>query len=165
LAEPVIKIKFGTGAAYALSTRKGLHKSTDEGATWTQVTDSLTQDSLTPSNLDISSATAFYDLALDQKQDGVIYLGTEQGLYRTVNEGANWSFLSLPVKNSGLRVSATAVSPGDSNVLYASVVSTIYKSTNGGLTWETKVLPTQAVIRSIIINPASNNIIYLGLRS
>lgn len=165
-SDRVIQVKFGnTSTAYAVTAKKGLFRSTDLGATWTPLTDALISDSINSVNKTASTVTAFFDLALDQKQSGVLYLGTEQGLYRTVNDGQNWSFLGLPLRNGALRVAAVAVSPGNSNNVYAAVASTIYKSVNGGLTWETKTLPTTTPVHTIVINPASNNIIYLGLRT
>ncbi|MBX4191442.1 MAG: hypothetical protein KW804_01430, partial [Candidatus Doudnabacteria bacterium] len=90
---------------------------------------------------------------------------TEQGLFRSVNDGKDWAFMSMPVRNAALRVSAISVNPQNSNNLFVSVASTLYKSVNGGLTWETKSLPTTTTIHTIVINPQSTNIIYLGLRT
>lgn len=164
LADRIMKLRFGSNSeAYVLSARKGVGKSNDGGSTWSQSSNSLTEHVFSDSNNPISSVTAFYDLALDKRQVGVIYLGTEQGLFRSVDNGTNWSLLALPLKNSGLRVSSVAVNPSNSNSLFASVGSTIFHSVNGGVTWETKVLPTTSEVRTILINPQSNNLIYLGL--
>ena len=165
-SDRVIKVTFGpTSTAYALTAKKGLYKSDDLGVTWMPLSDSLSGNTLNSVNKSATSVTAFYDLGLDLRQAGVLYLGTEEGLYRSVNEGQDWSFIALPLKNAALRISAVSVNPGNSNNLFASVASTIYKSTNGGLTWETKTLPTSSTVRTIVINPVSSNIIYLGLRS
>jgi photosystem II stability/assembly factor-like uncharacterized protein len=165
LADRIIKIKFANNSAYALTSSDGLYKSADSGIKWTSVAAPLTEQLLVPESQSISSVTNFYDVAVDLKQTGVLYLGTEQGIFRTVNDGGNWSFLSLPVRNAALKTSAVAVDPTNSNNLWAAIASTIYKSVNGGLTWETKVLPTSATPDTILINPTSTNIIYLGLKS
>ena len=161
----VFKIRFtGSNSVYALTRTNGLYKSGDLGTTWTQVSELLTSNSLFSRNNAPVSVTAFYDLALDQRQAGVIYLGTEQGLMRTIDDGATWSSLSLPAKdNSQLRVSAVAVNPASSNNIYASISSTLFRSVNGGVTWETKKLPTSAILRLILINPSAPNIVYLGM--
>ncbi|MBI4363715.1 MAG: hypothetical protein HY545_02595 [Candidatus Doudnabacteria bacterium] len=154
----------GNASVYALTRSAGLYKSTDLGATWTEITGSLTSSSLFSRNSTSVSVSAFYDLALDQRQPGVIYLGTEQGLLRSIDDGVSWSFLSLPARdNSQLRVSAVAVNPANSNNIYASISSTLFKSLNGGVTWETKKLPTSAVLRQVLINPNTPNIVYLGM--
>ncbi len=165
-ADKVINVKFSNNAstAYALTSKKGLFSSNDLGTTWVALTQSLTGEAIN-SVSQSASVSGFYSLGLDSRQAGVLYLGTEQGLYRTVNDGKDWSFISLPVRNTALRVSAVTVNPDNSNHVYTSVLSTLYKSVNGGLTWETKPLPTTNTIHTIVINPLSNNIIYLGLSS
>ncbi|MBX4191532.1 MAG: hypothetical protein KW804_01905, partial [Candidatus Doudnabacteria bacterium] len=121
-ADRVLNIKFGSSAtAYALTSKNGLYKSTDLGVTWTSLTSSLTQDTINSLNKNAISITAFYELALDIRQNGVIYLGTEQGLFRSVNDGKDWAFMSMPVRNAALRVSAISVNPQNSNNLFVSV--------------------------------------------
>ncbi len=164
LGDKVMRLRFGpSGTVYVLTAKVGLSKSTDSGQTWIAVTNNLTSTSLNASSRVITSVTGFYDLGLDRKQSGVLYLGTEQGLFRSVDDGQNWSFMQLPVKNNALRVSSIAINPDNSNQIFAGIGSAIFKSTNGGVTWQTKVLPTNSEIRTLIINPVSNNIIYAGL--
>ena len=166
LSDRVVSIRSSSiGTAYAMTAKNGLNKSTDNGVSWTPITASLTRDSLSVPGQIIISVSQFANLALDERQLGVVYLGTDQGLFRSVNDGANWSQLALPVKNSALLVSSVAVNPSNSNNLYAAIGSTVFKSINGGVSWQTKVLPTNAVIRVIKINPQSQNIIYLGMNS
>lgn len=165
-ADKIMEIKFGTnGSAYALTFTKGLQKSTDQGTNWNPITKSLTNDNLFNQNQAVSSVAAFFDLALDKRQAGVLYLGTQQGLFRTVNDGNTWSVISLPQKNASLRVSAASVNPNNSNNILAAVGSIMLKSINGGVSWETKVLPIGGEVRTILINSQSNNLIYLGLGS
>ena len=166
LSSKIATIRFGpNGTAYALTTLKGLSKSSDQGANWTLLTASLTGDSFSNSADHPTTVGSFANLALDKKQSGVLYLGTDRGLFRSVNDGASWSFLALPVKNASLMVLALAVNPSNSNNLFVSVGDIFLKSLNGGVTWETKVMTTHALIKIIQINPVSNNIIYLGFGS
>ncbi len=164
LADKVMRLRFGpSGTAYVLTAKVGLAKSSDLGANWIQLTNNLTNTSFNTSSRAISTVSGFYDLGLDRKQPGVLYLGTEQGLYRSINDGVNWSFMELPVKNNALRVSSIAINPDNSNSIFAGIGAAVFKSTNGGVTWQTKVLPTNSEIRNLVINPTSNNIIYAGL--
>jgi photosystem II stability/assembly factor-like uncharacterized protein len=164
LQDRIVKLAAGPGSnIYALTKTRGVFKSTDNGNTWQHLSANLTTTSFTNFSAQAAAVTEFHDMVLDQRQSGVIYLGTEQGLVRTVNDGANWSFLNMPVKNTLLRVSAAAVNPSNSNNLFAIVGSTMFKSLNGGVTWETRELPTGQEVRQILINPESTNVVYLGL--
>lgn len=164
LGNKVMSIDFSaSGDVYALTQTRGLFKSGDNGVTWKSITESLTSISFSPSTQPNTSVSQFNYLALDKRQSQVLYLGTDQGLLRSVNNGASWSHLSLPSRNAILQVSTVAVSPGNSNTIIAAVGSTLFKSVNGGVTWQTKSLPTGAEVRQILIDPKNFNIIYAGL--
>lgn len=164
LKDRVLRLRTGLGGSmYALAQKTGVYRSLDEGKTWTALTGSITSTGFTDFSSAVSSVSQFFDMALDQRQQGVLYLGTEQGLVRTVNDGANWSFMNMPLKNTLLRVSAVGTNPSNSNNIYAVVGSTMFKSLNGGVTWETRELPTGQETRTILVDPQSTNIIYLGL--
>lgn len=160
----IVKIRFSSSnTVYALGRTGGLYKSADTGNTWTTVTALLTKETISSSQTSIAHVSLFHDFSLDQRQSGVIYLGTEQGLYRTVNDGAAWNILSLPVKDVALKVSSVEVNPSNSNNIFVSIGFTMFKSLNGGLTWETKELRTEQNVRLIVVDPKAANVVYLGL--
>ena len=163
-ADRVLSLEFApNGDLFALTLAKGLFRSSDSGINWTAASGALATVSVDVIGQSAGTVSKFDYLALDKRQPGVLYLGTDQGLFRSVNNGAFWSILPLPVKNTALRVTSVAVNPGNSNDVLVAVGNTVFKSTNGGVTWETKVLNTQAEIKQIIINPQSTNIMYLGI--
>jgi hypothetical protein len=43
------------------------------------------------------------------------------------------------------------------------VGSTFFRTTNGGVTWETRKLPTEQKVRHILVDPDEPNNIYLGM--
>ncbi len=159
LEDNIVRIRFyNNTTAYAMSLTKGLSKSTDQGATWNplpvgQVT--LPQTS--------GGVRKFLDVGFDYKLPGVIFLATDQGLLRTIDDGVTWGIMYLPVRNTTLQVTATAINPIDSNNVLTAVGSTVFKSTNGGVTWETIKLPANQTVRQILINPVTPNIVYLGM--
>ncbi|HYE22397.1 MAG TPA: hypothetical protein VD998_02285 [Verrucomicrobiae bacterium] len=159
LQDPLLRIRFyNSSTAYALTLTKGLNKSTDQGSNWSPLPVS---DLQLPSTG--STVRRYLDMSFDQKLSGVIFLATEQGLLRTVDDGVMWSVMYLPVRDTSLKVTAVAVNPNDSNGLYIAVGSTLFKSTNGGVTWETIKLPSNQTVRQITVNPSTPNVIYLGM--
>lgn len=163
-ADKIMEVEFASnGTLYALTYTKGLFKSGDNGITWSSASGALANTSLSAVQQSQGSVVNFIQLALDQRQSGVLYLGTAQGLYRSVNNGDFWSVLPLPVRNTALKVTSIAVNPINSNNVIAAVGNTVFKSTNGGVTWETKILSTGAEIKEILINPKTTNVIYLGV--
>jgi len=164
LSNRIINIEFSpTGEVYALTLTRGLFRSSDNGSNWTDITSTLTNLGIGSAVQQGASISKFNHLALDKRQAQVLYLGTDQGLLRSVNNGANWSPLSLPSRNASLKVSSVAINPTNSNIIFATIGGTVLKSINGGITWQTKSLPTGAEVRQILIDPTSTNNIYLGV--
>ncbi len=160
LEDVFVKIRFyNSFTVYALTLSKGLVKSTDQGATWNPLPTGQVQLPAQSS----SGVRRFLDLAFDQKLAGVIFVATDQGLLRTIDDGITWGLMYLPVRNTTLQVTAAAVNPTDSNNILTAVGSTMFKSTNGGVTWETIKLPSGQTVRHILMNPSTPNIIYLGM--
>ncbi len=163
LDDKILTIRYGqNGNPYVLSSSQGLWESKDGGKTFSLLTSVLT-GAVASIDAPFSSVSQFLDLAFDLRQNGVIYLGTNEGYIRTVDDGSNWTFIRMPVRNSELRTSAVGVNPKDSNNLYAVIGNTLFKSINGGVTWQTKPLPTGQEVHMIVIDPSQPNVIYLGL--
>jgi photosystem II stability/assembly factor-like uncharacterized protein len=109
------------GTMYAVAAGR-LYRSTDAGDTWTEV------------------AQYVGAFAIDPNHPNRLFIGAMFGSVRkSTNHGDTWTDISF---NSEATVRALAVSPGDSNTLYAGMQGDgdipgggIYKSTNGGSTW------------------------------
>ncbi|MBI5051023.1 MAG: hypothetical protein HZC11_09205 [Nitrospirae bacterium] len=73
-----------------------------------------------------------------------------------------WQDVSRGVRDLDLR--AVAVSPGNAETIYITSFNTVYKTTNGGKSWE-EVLSfrgTGNTVNSIAVNPLKTNVIYAG---
>ncbi|MBW7468196.1 photosystem II stability/assembly factor-like uncharacterized protein [Pontibacter aydingkolensis] len=82
------------GGAYVAATmyksgdfRPYLYKTTDYGKTWTKITDGIPENHFTRV------------VRADQKRPGLLYAGTEYGMYISFNDGASWQpfQLNLPI--------------------------------------------------------------------
>ena len=98
----------------------GLIKSSDGGVTWETV-----------SNV-IEPPVDFHSMATS-KQNPEIIIGFDsgaRGLFKTVDAGKTWETLEYPEY-----ISALAISPDDSELIYAGTGNGIFKSDNDGQTW------------------------------
>ena len=136
-----------------LSIGDGIYKSTDGGKTWT--------------NTGIRDGQQIGGLAIDPQNENRVFaavLGhpygpnTERGIFRTVDGGKKWERIFYIDENSG--AAQVMLDPKNSNTIYADIwaarqgpwengawqgkASGLYKSTDGGNTWNklTKGLPT-----------------------
>lgn len=166
----------GNGVGSVTYDGNGIYRSTDAGATWTNI--GLTTGgntgriAINPQNTDIIFAAMLGDLFQNTP---------DRGIYRTENGGASWEkVLFVNDSTGGIDV---CINPENPNIVYAStwervrrynrrdyngLGSRIYRSEDGGDTWEmlTNGLPVGANELSKItlcIAPSDPDILYAGI--
>jgi photosystem II stability/assembly factor-like uncharacterized protein len=122
---------------------RGLFKTTDGGETWRNV-------------LEISEHTGVNEVWVDPSDPDVLYAssyqrrrrtwtlingGPESAIYKSTDGGENWTKLESGLPSESMGRIGLAVSPVDSNVVYAIVESLddaggFFRSTNAGASWE-----------------------------
>jgi len=104
-----------------------------------------------------------YTIVSDPYLSGVVYIGTEKGIYRRTQD-EKWNELNIIESSKAFPIRAIAINPGNSKEILYSSAKAIYKSTDSGATWATFQLDTAkeiSVLRYDKTNPAK---IYAGLR-
>ncbi|WP_289054613.1 T9SS type A sorting domain-containing protein [Carboxylicivirga marina] len=119
---------------FAGSVGGGIWKTTDAGQNWTTVSDNWP-------NLAVSS------MAMAPSNSDVLYAGTGEGfwnldaimgngIFKSTDHGATWSLLSSTESNGAFRfVNRLVVDPDDENIVYAATNWGIYKTADGGSSW------------------------------
>ncbi|MGB3342654.1 MAG: T9SS type A sorting domain-containing protein [Aequorivita sp.] len=112
----------------------GIHRTTDGGATWTELTNGL------PS---IASQKGRISIDISQSNPNVLYsryvnaAGNIQGVYKTTDGGDTWTAVnSSQLTDVGFHwwFGGVRVDPTDENILY-NIDFEVQKSTNGGNSW------------------------------
>jgi photosystem II stability/assembly factor-like uncharacterized protein len=149
---------------FAGSVGGGVWKTTNGGDTWTHLTPSL-------SNL----ATTV--LAMAPSNHDVIYLGTGEGffnldavdgdgIWKSTDRGLTWFQLASTVAINGSNqnfrsVNRIIIDPSNANVLVAATNTGIYRSTDGGTSWNT-AFSGGGRIQHVVANPSNFNTQYAG---
>ena len=118
-----VQVVANPGEAFYVGTAAGVFRSTDEGATWTSVSNGI------PTNPPAPVAS----LLIPPSAGAAFLAGTYQGLYRSTDQAASWS----PV-TGGLTaqvIYSLASDPASSDVVYAGTEQGVFKSTDGGASW------------------------------
>lgn len=122
---------------------RGLYKTTDGGKTWKQI-------------LKISENTGVTDVVIDPQNPDTIYAasyqrrrhmytlidgGPEGAIYKSTDAGVTWNRLRAGLPTNDMGRIGLAISPVDSNVIYATIESTdrkggIFRSSDRGGSWE-----------------------------
>ncbi|MGZ5004348.1 MAG: WD40/YVTN/BNR-like repeat-containing protein, partial [Chthoniobacterales bacterium] len=112
------------------------------------------------------------DIAIDPRNPGVFFVGTATGgVFKTGDNGA--SFDPIFDKESALSIGAIAIAPSDPDVIYVGTGEAndrnssgwgngVYRSNDGGGTWENVGLKETRAIGRIIVNPKDPNIAYVA---
>lgn len=139
----VVRVDLQNSAVLYAGTTSGIFKSADSGTTWT-----ATSSGIDPAFLNIS------DIAADPTNSARIFVGANsatQGLiYVTTDSGATWT-QTTGTSWPGRTVNQLQLSAVDANTIYAAVdpfvatasglapAQAIYKSSDGGATWQAAV--------------------------
>ncbi len=140
-------------------SKGGVWKSTNRGATWTNLTDFL-------------AAQYVGCLAIDPSDPNTIYLGTGEeyyaayslggvGIYRSTDGGNTWTLLGASVF-SGQRINEIIIDPNNRNRWFISTDNGIYRTTDGGNTF-TRLL--SGVGSALRMHPTNPNILWAALGS
>jgi len=142
-----------------LGTSAGrLYLSTDNGANWSRY-----------AQLGTAAEMVLDHVVIDPNNSRLVYVAAWNAqspnngdLFRSTDGGRNWETIS---ELHGKSIRALALAPSDSRILVAGALDGIYRSRNGGDTWERISPENHAEIKnveSIAVDPINPNIIYAG---
>ena len=155
--------------AFAAAAGGGLWKTTDGGTTWNPVTDNFPR---------LSSGS----VAIDPNNPSTIYIGTGEmnfnidgypgeGIFKSTDDGASWSQV-MSFTNSGALYYVGKIAVASNSTVYAAGYYDVYKSTDGGQTWDELDLTFNPVsgnspgaVDDIAVDPTNPNVIYVSYGS
>lgn len=163
-SDRVNRILWQSGGIYVMLKTKGLFRAQNFTDSFNELTASLTNPPEAGSYfITASPIESFSQVFVDFVSSGLIYITTNIGPYKTVDDGKTWTKVALPVKSGLSYARAIAVSRSSSNVVFTSVDSTVYKSVDGGNAWQTQSIATTGLINYILIDPVLPQIVYAGI--
>jgi len=122
----------------------GAWKTTDNGATWTCMTDNL--PSLVVSDVDINplNPNTVYICTGDRDHGGWdnhldLAVGYGMGVFKSYDGGATWDTTGMKWNATALEIAnCLVINPTDTNCIILATSTGIFKSMNGGATWSQK---------------------------
>src|SRR6516165_3832294 len=107
---------------YVGTIGEGLYRSTDGGASFVRACDGMFVECHVRA------------LAVHPRQPLTLYLGTEQGLFRSADGAGNWARVESPL--NGLQIWSVLLLPSDPDViLVGTCPSRLFRSEDGGRSW------------------------------
>jgi len=125
-----------------------LYRSTDGGATWSEVP--------------ALDGTSVFDI--DFAPDGTAYLGTQDSIRKSTDSGLSWVTLNLGI-GANDQVFDVAIDPADPSILWVGVADAlgsqpvnVMRSTDGGVTWIDRTPPHAPLSgRATAVDPNDSN--------
>ncbi|WP_196889712.1 VPS10 domain-containing protein [Aureivirga sp. CE67] len=134
----------------------GIWKSEDQGTTWAPKGDEVP-------NLGVS------DICVDPNNSNIIYVATGDfdglqnrsiGVIKSTDGGETWSLTGLNFDvTQSFFIAHVIIDPTDSNVLFATTNTAIYKSTDAGVTWTSKQTSSGG-FNDILYKEGDNSVMY-----
>ena len=131
-------------------------KSTDAGETWNAINDGLPPD------------TFILSLAIDPMTPSTVY-AAGGGIFKSTDGGGSWNEIDtgLPLGSGQMPFSSLALDPTAPSTIYAGYFAysgpkgAIYKSTNGGATWDAADAGLTSIdVRVLAIDPVNATTLY-----
>lgn len=155
---PVISIAFDAADSSHIFFgvfQKGVFETKDGGKNIDDITKNINT---------VGNTSNVYTLVADPNISGVVYAGTDKGIFRRAADGT-WDALNIIESSKNFPIRAIAINPKNSNEIIYSSAKAIYKSTDGGLRWYIFQLETAKEISVLRYDQINTSKIYAGLRS
>ena len=134
---------------FAATTGHGLYKSSDTAANWSQ------------SNHGIH-ALEITDMAFDPTDTDILWVATNgTGVFKSTDAGENWVEMNTGL--ASLYLGSLAIDPADPDTAFVGSGRGVYKTTDGGLTWNGTFGLPWASTYDLIIDPSTSDVLYAGL--
>lgn len=121
-------------------------------------------DNITKNINIVSNNSKINTLVADPNLPGVVYAGTDKGIFRREKDGT-WNALNIIESSKNFPIRAIAINPKNSKEIIYSSAKAIYKSVDGGLRWSIFKLETSKEISVLRYDHTNTSKIYAGLRS
>ena len=136
---------------YLLADHSRIYVSKGGGGAWQPVSTGL------------PASVGVYAMGLDSVSSDVLYAGTTgQGIYKTFTSGSYW-FNASDESIATTYVYAMTVDPTNNRRVYAGGDNAVYRSVDGGLTWEQGNIGLPSfLVYSMALDPQNPNVVYVG---
>jgi len=139
---------------YAATQGDGIWKTVDGGDTWMQIKKQFDPD--------FRDARKVTQILIDPIDSETIYNVSKYGILKSLDGGETWKALSLTAPPGALTINSLAIDPKNNQNLSFTGVATLQFSSDGGVTWTPKKLPTTQAGSVLLIDPIDSNTMYLG---
>lgn len=142
---------------YIISASDNIYRSTDGGANWVNLGANMKN---------YPGANEYRRHLLDNKDVNKLYWVSTYGILISTDRGDTWTDMKLITPPGSAKIYAFAVNPKDSKEIYYTATinsrSTLYRSTDGGVNWVTRKLPSGQIPVYLRVHPDHDGWLYVA---
>lgn len=130
----------------------GFYKSADGGQNWV----ALNQD---------FTCKEIQAIAVNPVNKNIIWVGTyKDGLFKSTNGGESWQFVDIGISGTIKSIKNILIDPINSDVIYVTHKSDLYKTIDGGLNWfiVSSIPDAGSTIKQLEISPINLSTLYVS---
>ena len=142
---------------YAGVLNTGLFKSVDKGEKWEDLTKVPMKG--------FKNAKDFDDFAVSKSPKNMIIYASNFGLLKSEDAGATWKELSILTKKNTEIIYSVAIDQLDGKNIFYGTDKAVYKSVDGGVSWEVKKMPTSRAVGDLIVHAKDGKKIFMGVKT
>jgi len=164
----------------------GVYKSLNAGASWSEINNGLPQETG-----EVSGMTCNYPaLVMDSNNPEILYVGNipwtpDPGVYKTINGGASWEWISRPeppnqnmdigwITEHSISGTCLGIDPNNSSSLFFGSSTHLFQTDNAGLSWDSAYTSSAGdgywygsgfettVIDVVTVDPNDSDNVYIG---
>jgi photosystem II stability/assembly factor-like uncharacterized protein len=140
---------------FVTTAGEGIFRTVDAGESWLSLKDKMAE---------FKNSINVVELVASPASDGLLFAATAYGLLRSSDNGDNWTRIELITPEKDASINSLAVNPKDPKEIYYVTNATFYSSSDGGVSWRTKKLPTTRAGWRLIVKPDEVNVIFMGVK-
>lgn len=123
-------------------------------------------EDLTKNISNINGGTAgIYSIAADPQQSGILYVGTDRGIFKSTSFGDQWEQLPIIGSSRAFPIRALAVNPLNGEEITYNAGRAVYTAIRGNATqWSIAESSAGKTVDEILYDPLDATVLYLALR-
>lgn len=103
-------------------------------------------------------------IVVDHEIPGLLYTGTNQGLYRSRDYGSTWENMDILESSRRFPIRAVAVNPKNSQEIVYTAGSAFYRTIDSGAHWSTTKLDISRPVQILRFDPQNPSTLFVALK-